>query len=105
MLAWTMKKIYEAVKDKLHPVSMASEQDIHSSMENLASSCGKKTVIQLCDKLLMLINCTSCQIPGLYESLTSLVKMLYDMKPFTLGKGLNQRPYEGAVKGVIECMR
>ncbi|KNZ61240.1 uncharacterized protein VP01_14300g1, partial [Puccinia sorghi] len=31
MLAWTMNKLYESVKEELHPVIMSSEQEIYDT--------------------------------------------------------------------------
>ncbi|KNZ54340.1 hypothetical protein VP01_2972g2 [Puccinia sorghi] len=83
MSAWAMNKLYESVKEELHPVIMGSEQDIYTAMESLANACGEKSVIRLCDKLFSLINCVSLHQD---EGMTSLVQTLYDIKPLTFEK-------------------
>jgi hypothetical protein len=51
-----MNKLYGAVKEELHPVISAHNGDIYGAMEALASACGEKSVLRLCDKLFSLIN-------------------------------------------------
>jgi hypothetical protein len=56
MSAWAMNKLYTVVKSKLHPVLTLHEGDIYGAFKALSAACGKKSVLQLCDKLYALIN-------------------------------------------------
>ncbi|PLW32187.1 hypothetical protein PCASD_21681 [Puccinia coronata f. sp. avenae] len=58
MSAWTMTKLYGAVKEELHPVLTAYHGDIYGAFTALSTACGEKSVIRLCDKLFTLINST-----------------------------------------------
>jgi hypothetical protein len=71
MSAWAMNKLYKSVKSELHPVLANHENDIYGAVQALATACGEKSILLLCDKLFNLINMS-------YTPETSLAQHLSD---------------------------
>ncbi|KAH9468237.1 hypothetical protein Pst134EA_033418 [Puccinia striiformis f. sp. tritici] len=83
MSAWAMGKLRATVKSELHPVFTGYSKDLFRAMDALATACGEKSVILLCDKLFTLIN--SSYVPGssLAEHATLFRKQYTSLKMST----------------------
>jgi hypothetical protein len=78
MNAWAMNKLYELVKSEFHPILADHKNNIHGAFKALATACGEKLILLLCDKLFNLINLS-------YNPNTSIAQHLVEFrKNYTL---------------------
>jgi hypothetical protein len=72
--AWAMNKLYELVKSKFHPILADHTNNIYRSIQVLATACGKKLILLLCNKLFNLINLSYNPDTSIAQHLVEFIK-------------------------------
>ncbi|KNE95540.1 hypothetical protein PSTG_11145 [Puccinia striiformis f. sp. tritici PST-78] len=80
MTSWAMVKLRATVKRELHPVILNHPKDLFAAVDALATACGEKLVIRLCDKLFALTSNVYTPGSSLAEHANQFMKKYTSLK-------------------------